>query len=52
MQAFFRFVPALIYVAALFAVVLSLLIVRPTRSGGPFDLHCQDARYSDCRLVR
>ncbi|SCB46653.1 hypothetical protein GA0061102_105415 [Rhizobium miluonense] len=39
MQTPFRFVPAIIYVAALFAIVLSMLIVRPTHVRGPFSPH-------------
>ncbi|MBA8881835.1 hypothetical protein FHW16_005582 [Phyllobacterium myrsinacearum] len=52
MQMPFRFMPAAIYMVALFAIISSTLIVRPSRVSKPFDLHCQYEKYSDCRLVR
>ncbi|OJY68202.1 MAG: hypothetical protein BGP09_27865 [Rhizobium sp. 60-20] len=52
MQMLFRFIPAAIYIAALFAIALSMLIVRSPHVGGPLVLHCQYEKYSDCRLVR
>ncbi|MBA8903853.1 hypothetical protein FHW17_004773 [Phyllobacterium sp. P30BS-XVII] len=51
MQMLFRIMPAAIYMAALFAIISSTLIVRPSHVGRPFNLHCQYEKYSDCRMV-
>lgn len=38
MQTPFRFMPAIIYVAALFAIFLTVVLVRPTHGCGPFHI--------------
>lgn len=52
MQAVFRFTPAIIYIIALLAIILSIPVIRPTKAIGFADFHCQNAKYSDCQLVR
>ncbi|MBB6488828.1 hypothetical protein [Rhizobium lusitanum] len=52
MLRLFSVAPAIVYVAALLFVVLSMLIVQPSRVSKPLSLHCENARYSDCRLLR
>ncbi len=52
MQTLFRFMPAVIYMVALFAIIASILIVRPSHVSRPFNLHCQYEKYADCKMVR
>lgn len=51
MQMLFRFMPAIIYAASLFAIVSLRLIVRPPHARRPFNLHCKHATYPDCRFA-
>ncbi|MBB3571863.1 hypothetical protein [Rhizobium sp. BK491] len=52
MQTLFRFVPGIIYMASLLAIVLSMLVVRTPYANARFNPHCQHETYSDCELVR